>query len=698
MSKLNRNNIFNRLRLFIIIVILLFIIFFIFSGVLLTGEYKKSIENEMIIRSKFTLKALENKSTLDLILSDTISLKKVSKDFLEYDEDLKSITYYDKNKNLLMGNIKEKIVFNKNDFFFKNYDNEIISAKRISNNSGNLIGYICINYKKEVIESKVTNLKYELFIIAIVFMFLMSILVITLLKSILRSSATMAEDKIKLEVAYKNNKMQRSFLANMSHELRTPLNAILGFSTIVKKNSKDKDIQTNINYVLDASESMLALINDILDFSKIESGKLEIDSSDFDMYKAITSVCDVLEPKVPDQVYFKREIFIQDSNRFVHGDYHRIKQVFTNLINNAVKYTNKGEVLVKCSTKLVNDKVELFFSVKDTGIGIDEKSKNIIFQAFRQVHKQEEINRDILGTGLGLSIVKELLKLMDGDIWFESEKGKGSCFYIKVAFPRGSNTIKQDKTKIESQRLNKLSVLVAEDYLLNQLLIEKQLHSMGITVDIAENGLVVIDKLKSKDYDLILMDIQMPEMGGIEATKFIRKSNLKQNTIPIIALTANAVKGDKEYYLECGMNGYVSKPVNTLKLAEEIKATLNIKEQINSIDFPDEKKDININKLLNMMGNDQDQCDKILKMFVKSVQKEVVLLGEYKKIQDEIRIGEIAHKFKSIINILGNDSDIELLNKMDGRKSSNLTKDTNLLINMLNDYKTKSINIINQKR
>ena len=686
------------MRFFIIIVLLLFIVFFVFSGILLTGEYKKSIENEMIIRSKFTLKALENKSTLDLILSDTISLKKVSKDFLKYDDDLKSITYYDKNKSLLIGNIKEKIVFNKNDFFFKNYDNEIISALRVSNNKGYLIGYICINYKKEAIESKVANLKYELFVIALVFMFLMSILVITLLKSILKSSATMAEDKIKLEVAYKNNKMQRSFLANMSHELRTPLNAILGFSTIVKKNSKDKDIQTNINYVLDASESMLALINDILDFSKIESGKLEIDSSDFDMHQAITSVCDVLEPKVPDQVYFKREIFIQDSNRFVHGDYHRIKQVFTNLINNAIKYTNKGEVLVKCSTKLVNDKVELFFSVKDTGIGIDEKSKNIIFQAFRQVHKQEEINRDILGTGLGLSIVKELLKLMDGDIWFESEKGKGSCFYIKVAFPRGSNTIKQDKTKIESQRLNKLSVLVAEDYLLNQLLIEKQLHSMGITVDIAENGLVVIDKLKSKDYDLILMDIQMPEMGGIEATKFIRKSNLKQSAIPIIALTANAVKGDKEYYLECGMNGYVSKPVNTIKLAEEIKVTLNIKEQINSIDFVEEKKDINIKKLLNIMGNDKDHCDKILKMFIKSVQDEVVLLNRYKKKKDESGIGEIAHKFKSIINILGNNSDIELLKKMDELKSSNLTRDTDLLINMLNDYKTKSINFINKKR
>lgn len=363
------------------------------------------------------------------------------------------------------------------------------------------------------------------------------------------------------------------FLANMSHEIRTPLNAVLGILGLLKESPLNDQQKEYIKTARDSGELLLSVINDILDFSKMEAGKLELEKSHFHLPDLIEDVIDMLRYKAEEK-NLSLNLHIDDRlETFVYGDAGRIQQILLNIINNAIKFTDQGSVEVGARSQLEADHVIVFFVVKDTGIGIAKNKISTLFEEFAMVDQSFSKSKD--GTGLGLAISKNLVELMHGSISVESIEGGGSTFSFNLYLT------KSNKNKLDTRQHEVVSVfdlpdpttkiLLVEDHLPNQKLATAILQKAGLKfIDLANNGAEAIQALEHAHYDLILMDISMPVMDGMEATRHIRASNKPYANIPIIALTAHALKGDKESFLECGMNDYLTKPINKQKVLQTI--------------------------------------------------------------------------------------------------------------------------------
>lgn len=366
------------------------------------------------------------------------------------------------------------------------------------------------------------------------------------------------------EIAEASVKSKELFLANMSHEIRTPMNAIIGLGNLLKETNLTKNQYKYISTISTSSQNLLTIINDILDFTKIEAGKLEMESIPFDIAYSIEKTIEVFEPIAKEKKLAFNYKIDKTLRREVLGDPTRLNQVLINLLGNAFKFTQKGaidlavELIDKTKTNYT-----VKFSVKDSGIGISTKNLETIFDSFTQA--ESSTARLYGGTGLGLAICHQLIKLMGGSLSVSSEIGIGTEFYFNVCFQ-----ILKTQTMIHNvpniTLAKHLKVLLVEDNQVNQFLAKTILNQWDCKIDCAENGKIAIEKVKETAYDIILMDIRMPIMNGEEATTIIRE-NLKIST-PIIALTANAIKGDKEKYLALGMNGYISKPFSKENLKE----------------------------------------------------------------------------------------------------------------------------------
>ena len=465
---------------------------------------------------------------------------------------------------------------------------------------------------------------------------------------------------------------KQQFLSNMSHEIRTPMNAIIGFTKVVLKTdltAKQKEYLTAIKM---SGDALIVLINDILDLAKVDSGKMSFEAIPFKLELSISAMLHLFDTKIQEKNLELVKEYDKNIPEVLIGDPVRLHQIILNLISNAVKFTSSGKITV--SVRLVsenNEKATIEFMVSDTGIGIAENKLENIFENFQQA--SSGTSRLYGGTGLGLAIVKQLVEPQGGIIHVKSKIKEGSTFSFTLTFKKTNEEV---NLEIEPEEINKeirtVKILVVEDIPLNQLLMKTILDDLGFDRDIAENGKIAIEKLKINSYDIILMDLQMPEMNGFEATEYIR--NTMKSKIPIIALTADVTTVDLAKCKAIGMNDYVSKPVNEELLYNKIislvrkPTSLIVETKINQENQNKSKQDkiakyINLNYLNKHTKSNPALIMEMISLYLKQTPSLIDNMKQSLQNKDWNSLQAAAHKMIPSFSIMGIHTDFENIAK-----------------------------------
>ncbi len=499
-----------------------------------------------------------------------------------------------------------------------------------------------------------------------------------------------------------SEKAKELFLANVSHEFRTPLNAIVGLSDLLEEASKPNP--EYLQGIASSSKQLLALVNDILDLSKIESGKLQFEAIPFSL-QTIFEECYYTSQYHAMQKEIDLGFAIDNSIRSVVGDPTRLKQVLINLLSNAIKFTEKGSVHFSVQVQEKRDKsVQLLFNVQDTGIGIPPEKQGAIFEDFSQV--DSSTSRLYGGTGLGLSICKNIVSMQGGEIWVESTVGKGSSFNFTLSFELSD----QDPVHVGVEQLyfKDLHVLCVDDYKLNLTILTKMLSAHGIQCSTAANGQQAVDMVVKHNYDMIFMDIQMPVLDGVEATKQIRALKTREkNSIAIVALTANARSFQKQAFMDAGMNSYLTKPYQKEEILQLLSGSFSDKIVAKpvkpilkgkSISTPKNQKQtsLDIEHLKNMMSGDINVVHALLEQYKIELSDQLLEIQQVLDKEDFSNLKTIIHKIKPAVSYLNVQSLLELFKEEVHKKAvddaqlkdyvSSVEQSLALLIDKISEY------------
>jgi PAS domain S-box-containing protein len=449
-------------------------------------------------------------------------------------------------------------------------------------------------------------------------------------------------------------KAKEQFLANISHEIRTPINGIAGIAGLLSQNQNPEEREMYLNAIRHSAENLKVIINDILDLAAIDSGKLKFEKIAFNLKDLLPSLVSTFTYQAKEKNLALHYTIDESLNKILLGDPVRLNQILINLISNAVKFTHTGAIHVSCELeKEQKGMCHVLISVKDTGVGIPAEKLNTIFESFSQA--DESVTRRYGGTGLGLTIAKQLVELQKGKIEVKSQEHLGSTFTVHIPYAIGSTKV----SKLSSQQkannkavTSNVRVLLVEDNDINRLYAKSILQTWKCNTDIAENGLIAIEKLKNNTYDIILMDVQMPVMDGYEATKAIRMMPYPVGSTPIVALTANATKIDVEKCLAAGMNDYLSKPFTPDDLYQMLFEKLKIIPTLTVVKSKVTKL-YDLNYLKNISGDNQEFIKEMLQTFTQSIPVSLKEMEDALNLSDLVKLSRVTHQIKPSMTLLG---------------------------------------------
>lgn len=453
------------------------------------------------------------------------------------------------------------------------------------------------------------------------------------------------------EMALQASEGKSEFLATMSHEIRTPLHGIMGMTEILLSMPLANEQKSHLTMIQASGQTLMSLINDILDFSKIEAGKLSLTAEPMELREHVSNIMHVLEHGIQDKPITLTYQVAPEVPNALMADPVRFGQIITNLVSNALKFTDEGAVTLSIGLEShTPEDVTLHCTVTDTGIGLMPEQQKLIFEPFTQV--DGSLARRYPGTGLGLSITSQLVSMMGGHIWVDSEWGKGSVFHYTVRLARAnghlSNTIIEPPAPMDAGPAATFNILLAEDNEINQVVALHILNAAGHHVEVALNGKVALEKLQENSFDVVLMDIHMPEMDGFQATQAIRQQETNTgNHMPIIALTANARNDDKERCLKAGMDAYLSKPFRS----EELLSTLySVVMPFKTATEPNTMLVHALNEgMMECLSASPELFDKVVRLFEETTPQHMAQIYAAIEKGDGIALSNAAHTLKGAI-------------------------------------------------